>query len=174
MTTTLYWHHPSPLGRLLFTSDGEALTGIFMEDHKRGPAALPDWREDSTPFTETIRQLDAYFAGERTAFDVPLAPRGTPFQKRVWAALQEIPFGQTRSYAELAQAVGMPGAARAVGSANARNPLSIVVPCHRVVATSGALTGYAGGVERKQWLLAHERRPRGACPDTGWLPPPAS
>ena len=106
---------------------------------------------------EARDQLRAWFAGRRTTFDLPLRPRGTPFQLSVWRALGEIPYGETSSYRELAVAVGQPSAARAVGAANARNPLSIVVPCHRVIGARGELTGYAGGVERKRWLLEHER-----------------
>lgn len=108
-------------------------------------------------------QLAEYFAGERAEFDIPLAPRGTGFQRLVWAALEQIPFGETRSYGELAAGLGRPSASRAVGAANGKNPISILVPCHRVIAGSGALTGYAGGLAAKRWLLAHEARmPRSA------------
>ena len=108
-------------------------------------------------------QLAAYFAGERTAFDLPLAPEGTAFQRRVWAQLATIPFGTTQSYGEVATALGMPTGARAVGAANGMNPISIIVPCHRVIASSGALTGYAGGTAAKQWLLDHELAALRAC-----------
>jgi methylated-DNA-[protein]-cysteine S-methyltransferase len=116
----------------------------------------PSRSEDPAAFASVVRQLDEYFAGARTAFDLPLAPRGTPFQRRVWEELARIPFGATVTYGELAARVGHPGAARAVGAAVARNPISIVVPCHRVVGADGTLTGYAGGVARKAYLLAHE------------------
>ena len=155
---TLYDHCDSPLGRLLLTSDGEALTGLYMEGHRGGPEPGPAWRRDAAPFAAVRAQLAAYFAGERRAFDLPLRAEGTAFQRRVWAALSEIPYGQTTSYAALAHRLGNPGAVRAVGAANARNPLSIVVPCHRVVGAGGALTGYGGGVERKRALLQLEAR----------------
>ncbi len=104
------------------------------------------------------RELAAYFAGRLRRFTIPLAPEGTPFQRAVWAALATIPFGETRSYSDVARAVGRPRAVRAVGAANGRNPLALVLPCHRVIGASGALTGYAGGIDRKEWLLAHEQR----------------
>jgi methylated-DNA-[protein]-cysteine S-methyltransferase len=118
----------------------------------------PEWRRDDSAFTEACGQLDEYFAGERTEFDLPLNPAGTPFQRRVWDALKTIPYGEIRSYGEIAEQIGRPGAARAVGLANGRNPISIVVPCHRVIGASGALTGYGGGLERKQYLLDLETR----------------
>jgi methylated-DNA-[protein]-cysteine S-methyltransferase len=119
---------------------------------------------DPTPFTEVIRQLKEYFAAQRTDFDLPLRLAGTPFQRSVWAALREIPFGQTMSYGQLAQRIGRPAAVRAVGLANGRNPIGIIVPCHRVVGATGALTGYGGGLERKQYLLELERHALGAQP----------
>jgi methylated-DNA-[protein]-cysteine S-methyltransferase len=152
------WRHPSPIGELLLASEGEALTGLYLEERRPGPRGEAAWREDPGPFREVVAQLDAYFAGERTAFTLPLAPEGSAFQRAVWRALEGIPFGQTWSYRELAERVGRPGAARAVGSANARNPISIVVPCHRVIGSAGALTGYGGGLSRKRWLLDHEAR----------------
>lgn len=115
-----------------------------------------DWQE--TADLDAVRQLQEYFAGDRTEFDLTLDPSGTPFQKSVWGALLDIPFGQTRSYAELARAIGRPTASRAVGAANGRNPISIVVPCHRVIGADGSLTGYAGGLQRKQTLLTLEGR----------------
>lgn len=160
MKRTFYWNHPSPLGSLLLTSDGEALTGLFMEEHRRGPRRDEGWVEEAAPFAQARRQLDAYFAGRLCEFTLPLAPAGSPFQLGVWRVLREIPFGETWSYRKLAERVGIPGAARAVGSANARNPISIVVPCHRVIGSSGALTGYGGGLPRKEWLLAHEAKGR--------------
>src|SRR5262249_49799561 len=112
---------------------------------------------DPRPFTEVMRQLDEYFAGQRTDFDVPLTFAGTPFQQRVWAALREIPYGQTVTYGQLAERIDQPSAARAVGLANGRNPIGIIVPCHRVVGATGDLTGYGGGLHRKQYLLEFER-----------------
>ena len=142
----------SPVGELLLTSDGVALTGLYLKD-----TALPSGAvEDAARFAEVIAELAAYFAGELTAFTVPVAPRGTPFQERVWAALLSIPHGETISYGEQARRLGVPNASRAVGAANGRNPVSIVVPCHRVVGGNGALTGYGGGIERKKWLLDFE------------------
>ncbi|HEX6367435.1 MAG TPA: methylated-DNA--[protein]-cysteine S-methyltransferase [Longimicrobium sp.] len=155
----------SPIGLLLLTSDGEAITGLYMENHRAGPGIAPHWVRADEPFAAARAQLAAYFAGERTAFDLPLrAPGGTPFQRRVWDALQEIPFGETVSYSDLARSIGRPRAVRATGSANARNPISIFVPCHRVVGAGGALTGYGGGIDRKRALLELERRVRAANP----------
>lgn len=147
----------SPLGRLRLVADGDALAGVYL------PAqATPAATEGRAPVLAlATAQLAEYFAGERRDFSVPLAPRGTDFQRRVWHALTAIPFGETRSYGELARALGMPTGSRAVGSANGRNPISILVPCHRVIAGTGALTGYAGGLDAKRWLLAHESRGAG-------------
>jgi methylated-DNA-[protein]-cysteine S-methyltransferase len=146
----------SPLGKLLLTSDGRSLTGLYLKDQKYFPAIAPDWQESVAPFEQVQQQLHQYFAYQRRTFELPLNPQGTAFQQQVWQQLQHIPFGQTISYGTLAQLIGQPNAARAVGAANGRNPISIIVPCHRVVATSGKLTGYAGGLDRKQWLLKHE------------------
>lgn len=150
----------SPIGDLLLTSDGEALTGVYLGEHRGGPRPQAHWTRDERRLEGAAAQLAAYFAGERTEFELPLAPRGTPFQLRVWQALREIPYGETISYAELARRVGQPGAVRAVGAANGRNPISIVVPCHRVIGADGSLTGYGGGVERKRALLELEARVR--------------
>lgn len=158
MNPTLFFTMQSPVGDLLLTSDGRALTGVYMEKHKRGPAIGPGWRESRECFASARAQLDEYFAGNRVRFDLELAPHGTPFQRATWEALRGIPFGATETYGALAARLGAPKASRSVGAANARNPLSIIVPCHRVVGASGALTGYAGGVERKRWLLEHESR----------------
>jgi len=146
----------SPLGPLRLVAAGGALSGLYLPAHRRMPVmAGGDGR--GHPVLERARQeLTEYFAGERLAFDLPLSLAGTPFQRAVWAALCRIPPGETRSYGQLAAELG--GGARAVGSANARNPVSIVVPCHRVVGANGRLTGYAGGEAAKAWLLAHERR----------------
>jgi methylated-DNA-[protein]-cysteine S-methyltransferase len=155
---TLHARIASPLGELVVTSDGEALTSVRFEQHAHGAPLSPHSRRDehAAPLAEAQRQLAAYFAGELRAFALPLAPRGSEFQQKVWAALTEIPFGAATTYAALARRLAAPSHARAVGHANGRNPLSIFVPCHRVVGSSGALTGYAGGIERKQWLLRHE------------------
>lgn len=145
---------PSPLGVLRLVARDEELAGVYLPA-QQAPAAEPA----RTPLLEqTARQLAQYFAGERRVFDLPLAPRGSGFQERVWRALAAIPFGETRSYAALAASIGRPAASRAVGTANARNPIAIIVPCHRVIAASGQLTGYAGGLPAKRWLLDHEQR----------------
>ena len=148
----------SPLGSLLITSDGEALTSVRFEQHAHMPPLSAGSRRDdrAAPLAEATRQLAAYFAGELRAFALPLAPRGSEFQGKVWEALGEIPFGKTSTYGALARRLGAPNHSRAVGHANARNPLAILAPCHRVVGANGALTGYAGGVWRKHWLLEHE------------------
>ena len=153
----------SPIGALTIVSSDGALVAILMDGHHRPPVPESAWGErvdDALP--EATRQLAEYFAGRRRAFDLPLAPSGTDFQRQVWAALAEIPYGETRSYGQIAAAIGRPGASRAVGMANGRNPVSVVVPCHRVVGASGSLTGYAGGPERKQFLLDLERGNDGA------------
>jgi methylated-DNA-[protein]-cysteine S-methyltransferase len=147
----------SPIGRLLLTSDGSALTGLYMEPSRKSQST-EGWTEaaGSAPLAAAERQLREYFAGTRREFDLPLRWQGTVFQSRVWRELTVIPFGQTWSYGQLAKRIGKPGASRAVGLANGQNPISIVVPCHRVIGADGSLTGYGGGLERKQWLLAHE------------------
>jgi methylated-DNA-[protein]-cysteine S-methyltransferase len=150
---------PSPLGDLVLCGDGEALTAVCLPTHTHRPAVDPAAVDDAGPFREAIAQLEAYFAGEGTAFDLPLAPRGTPFQLEVWAALRTIPHGTTTSYGALAEQIGRPKAVRAVGLANGRNPLPIIVPCHRVVGADGSLTGYGGGLEAKRLLLDLESRP---------------
>lgn len=147
----------SPIGPLRAVSDGEALIGLYMPDHRREPAPVTDG--DDAVLRETERQLAAYFSGESQGFDLPLRPKGTPFQVRVWEELRKIPHGESISYAELARRVGQPSAVRAVASANARNPVSIVVPCHRVIGANGKLTGYAGGLDAKRFLLELEREP---------------
>ena len=150
----------SPLGPLLLMSDGTSLSGLHTDSDKHRPAVQSDWiRDDSVaPFAQTIAQLRAYFAGELTEFELPLAPQGTEFQLTVWRELRNIPYGETISYAELARRIGRPTAARAVGHSNARNPISIIVPCHRVIGADHSLTGYAGGLDRKRMLLEHEAR----------------
>jgi methylated-DNA-[protein]-cysteine S-methyltransferase len=155
MTATLYDIVGSPIGELLLAGDGESLTRLdFDPSHVR-----PGWRREPAAFAEVEDQLDAYFAGELRTFDLALAPAGTPFQRQVWDALTTIPYGETTSYGELAEAIGRPGSARAVGAANGRNPIAIVVPCHRVIGADRTLTGYAGGLDAKRTLLTLEGVP---------------
>jgi methylated-DNA-[protein]-cysteine S-methyltransferase len=158
MSTIYFTDYESPIQRLRLVGDGRSLLAIYMLSEKHQEIDSSQWIEkaDVEPFLAAREQLSAYFAGELNQFDLPLGRSGTEFQLRVWAALCEIPYGTTISYGELAQRIGQPKASRAVGLANGRNPLSIVVPCHRVVGANGKLTGYGGGVERKQWLLNHE------------------
>ncbi len=157
MRTNVFYHQvPSPIGNLLLVSDGDALTGLFMSDHKGGPAPEPAWRRDEGPFAQVCEQLTEYFDGNLQQFGMRLAPAGTEFQKKVWQELCRIPFGASISYGELARRIGQPTASRAVGAANGQNPISIIVPCHRVIGANGTLTGYGGGIERKKWLLEHE------------------
>ena len=148
----------TPIGVLLLAGDASGLhrIGFSTDGAAQSPAA--EWEENDDFFCEATRQLAAYFAGELSTFDLPLAPQGTPFQLQVWRALQDIPYGQTLSYGELAQKIGTPNASRAVGAANGQNPLPIVIPCHRVVGSNGRLAGYAGGLETKKALLSLELR----------------
>lgn len=155
--TACYTLMESPLGRLLLGGDGRALTLINFQAGRGAMAPHAEWREEAASFAEAVRQLTAYFAGELTAFDLPLAPRGTPFQQKVWRALRDIPYGRTRSYGELADGLGLKNGARAVGAANGRNPLPVIVPCHRVIGSDGSLTGFYGGLELKEALLALEQ-----------------
>ena len=158
--TTYFTNFNSPIGDLLLTGNGETLTGVWMQDAKYPERPGPQAREDASVFKTARQQLDAYFAGELTDFDLPLSLAGTEFQQRVWKKLCEIPYGKTWSYAQLAGKIGNPKASRAVGLANGRNPIPIIVPCHRVIGANGTLTGYGGGLPRKHWLLAHEQRHR--------------
>ena len=153
----------SPVGPLTLVALDGKLSGLYMNLQQHRPPEATFGEPDPTPFTEVIRQLDEYFSGQRTEFDLPMNLVGTPFQRTVWAALREIPYGETWSYGQLAERIGRPGAARAVGLANGRNPIGIIVPCHRVVGASGDLTGYGGGLERKQHLLDFERRQHGSA-----------
>lgn len=161
MTKIHVREHDSPLGVLVLESDGRALVRIRLPEEEWRPDPREDRRPDPDPgrgpLAAAVRQLDAYFAGELREFDLPLAPRGTDFQRRVWRELPRIPHGATVTYAELARSVGRPTAWRAVGAANGRNPLPIVLPCHRVVGSDGRLTGYAGGLDAKRFLLDLER-----------------
>jgi len=156
MTVMFYTYMDSPVGRLLLAGDDEALHYVSFSSETRPVTPRPGWQQSDTPFTEARRQLDAYFAGELRAFDLPVHLTGTAFQKRVWQLLRNIPFGQTRSYGDLARGLGTPGASRAVGAANGANPLPIILPCHRVIGANGSLTGFGGGLPIKRYLLAHE------------------
>ncbi|MEV6231051.1 methylated-DNA--[protein]-cysteine S-methyltransferase [Saccharopolyspora shandongensis] len=148
----------SPVGQLTLVAIDGALTGLYMEDQRHRPPEETFGEPDATPFGPVIEQLAEYFAGKRSEFDLAMAPSGTPFQRTVWTALCEIPYGETISYGELAERIGKPSASRAVGLANGKNPIGIIVPCHRVVGSNGDLTGYGGGLGRKQHLLDFERR----------------
>ena len=156
--TECYAFMPSPLGELLLGSNGEALTLINFQRGDGAMAPRPAWRKARQPFADAKRQLRAYFAGELTAFELALAPRGTPFQIMVWAALRGIPYGETRTYGQLARQLDMPTGSRAVGAANGRNPVPVVVPCHRVIGADGALTGFYGGLRLKHALLELEQQ----------------
>jgi methylated-DNA-[protein]-cysteine S-methyltransferase len=149
----LYTTFASPLGTLLAVGDGRALTRLDMQDAPRPTAIGPRWRRDDDAFADARHQLEQYFAGTRREFELELEPRGNDFELRVWRSLLEIPYGETASYGEIARRVGSPDAARAVGVANARNPIAVIVPCHRVIGADGTLTGYGGGLERKRLLL---------------------
>jgi methylated-DNA-[protein]-cysteine S-methyltransferase len=168
--TTFHCLHDSPIGPLLLMSDGECLTGLHTQNDKYKPAIRPDWIGDARarPFDRVRAEVDEYFAGRRREFTLPLNPQGTDFQCRVWEQLCAIPFGETISYGELARRIGNRNASRAVGLANSRNPISIVVPCHRVIGADNSLTGYAGGLDRKRALLEHEASRVAARP--GQLP----
>jgi methylated-DNA-[protein]-cysteine S-methyltransferase len=152
----LYTTLESPIGELLLLGDGRALHGLYMQDGRKPRQIARSWREHAAAFATVIAQLREYFAGQRVTFELPLVMRGTAFEQGVWRALQEIPHGQTVSYGEMARRIGQPAAARAVGLANARNPISVIVPCHRVIGADGRLTGYGGGLERKRMLLELE------------------
>ncbi len=154
-----YTRYDSPLDSLLLVANDEALTGVYFADGRSQSIIGGDWKEQPAhPVLQSAkRQLDEYFAGRRKTFDLPLAPNGTLFQHRVWQALRAIPYGETQSYADIARRIGNPKAVRAVGAANGANPLSIVVPCHRVIGADGSLTGYGGGLPRKRKLLALEQ-----------------
>ena len=158
MNPTRYLRFTTTLGPMYATCDEGAVSGIYFEGGRHAPAVQAGWIEDANApeLAACARQLREYCAGRRRDFDLALAPRGTAFQRRVWEAIARIPFGATLSYGELAARAGAPGAARAAGAATGRNPLSIVVPCHRVVGSGGDLTGYAGGTERKRRLLELE------------------
>ena len=152
----LYTTFESPLGELLALGDGRRLHGLYMQEGRTTIAVAPDWQEAEEPFADVRDQLADYWAGRRVGFDLPLEMTGSPFQRRVWRALQDIPYGETTSYGELARRIGVPSASRAVGVANGHNPICVIVPCHRVIGADGSLTGFGGGLERKRLLLELE------------------
>jgi methylated-DNA-[protein]-cysteine S-methyltransferase len=156
-----YCYVDSPIGRLMLTSDGEALTGLYMGAPSKQPTLGADWVEKPTAgaLPAAARQLKEYFTGKRKNFELPLKLEGTEFQKRVWGQLTKIPFGETWRYGQLAKRLDNPNGSRAVGLANGRNPIAVIVPCHRVIGADGSMTGFGGGIPRKQWLLAHEGLP---------------
>lgn len=156
---TYHTHMDSPIGKLLLVADDKALLSIAFAGH--APKADSQDRPSHPILQSARRQLDEYFAGRRTRFELPLAPAGTPFQKSVWKALRGIPYGKTCSYGDIARKIGNPKAVRAVGLANGANPIPLVIPCHRVIGSNGTLTGYGGGLDRKRKLLALEGRTRG-------------
>jgi len=147
---------PSPLGEMTLQANDEGILGIWFTTQTTRPDDLGQENANHAVLSLALTQLDEYFTGKRTQFDLPIAAKGTAFQMQVWQALTTIPYGETWSYQELANAIGNPKAVRAVGLANGKNPVSIVVPCHRVIGKNGKLTGYAGGIERKRWLLERE------------------
>lgn len=155
-STVTYRSAASWLGDVLIVGGGAGVSGLYLSSQRWAPTIGPGWRRDDHAFGDVVEQLREYLGGERRTFSVTLDLHGTPFQREVWDQLQAIPYGQTRSYAQLAAALGRPRAFRAVGLANGRNPVSVIVPCHRVIGSGGALTGYGGGLERKRALLALE------------------
>ena len=146
----------TPIGLLKIAVDAMGLRYVMFEQNKFQPPSPGDWRRDSSPTREAREQLQQYFSGDRKEFDLKMSLAGTAFQQQTWRSLAFIPFGRTWSYAELAKRVGSPKAVRAVGAANGRNPIPIILPCHRVIGSNGALTGFGGGLPVKKWLLEHE------------------
>lgn len=157
MSPLIYTTVHSPIGQLLLLSDGEALRGLYMQEGRKPATINPSWVCSTEPFADVTEQLNEYFAARRTVFDIPLALEGAPFEREVWHALEEIPYGETVSYGQIARRLNQPSAARAVGLANGRNPIAVIVPCHRVIGADGTLTGYGGGLERKRLLLELEQ-----------------
>lgn len=157
MSERFYTHLDSPVGRLLLVGDGHALHRIGFPAGRAAMTPESDWLRRNGVFQEVISQLNAWFGGELHQFDLPVAPKGTPFQLRVWKALQGIPYGETRSYGEIARQIGKPTASRAVGAANGLNPIPIIIPCHRVIGSSGQLVGFGGGLPTKERLLVLEQ-----------------
>ena len=163
-----YSHYESPVGRLLLVGDGENIHRIEFPTNCRPVNLDASWEHNEVVFGTLTKELDAYFNGSLQVFSVQVAPTGSAFQHKVWNALQQIAYGQTCTYADIAKLIGKPTASRAVGSANGRNPVSIIIPCHRVIGTNGALTGYAGGISAKQWLLSHEAGEQSLFPFDEW------
>jgi methylated-DNA-[protein]-cysteine S-methyltransferase len=159
---------PTPIGNLVAWGEERRLLGLDFADARTARRVETSWQRDDSAFRQVAEQLDAYFAGELMRFDVALDTRGTPFQRRVWDALQAVPYGTTTTYGALAALIGEPRAIRAVGAANGRNPISVIVPCHRLVGADGSLTGYGGGLDRKRWLLEHERGASAANAEPGF------
>jgi methylated-DNA-[protein]-cysteine S-methyltransferase len=149
---------PSPVGRLTLVGEGDDLVGLYFDSDPSAARAQSGSVRDDGRLKPALAQLREYFAGQRTDFDLALAPAGTAFQTSVWRALQRIPFGETASYGEIARAIGRPAASRAIGGANHRNPIAIIIPCHRVIGADGSMTGYGGGLDRKRILLDLEAR----------------
>jgi len=158
MSETVFRTLDSPVGTITVAGDGSVVAHLRMTGQTHAPAGQEAWRHEPTAFVDAVDQLHAYFDGELTEFDLPLQMEGTAFQRQVWDALLDIPYGETTSYGEIARRVGKPGAARAVGLANGQNPVAIIVPCHRVIGADGSLTGYGGGLDRKVTLLQLERK----------------
>jgi methylated-DNA-[protein]-cysteine S-methyltransferase len=158
MKSVAFTRMESPIGTLTLAADKSGLRRINFPHNGRPAPSNPDWQEDSSAFSEVLRQLRAYFSGELETFNLPLAPEGTSFQQRVWKELCNIPYGETISYGELARRIRNPNASRAVGLANGSNPIPIIIPCHRVIGSNGKLTGYGGGLPIKEKLLALEKR----------------
>jgi len=156
-----YSYVESPLCDLLVTRGDDGLTGLCLPTGRYRQRVGDEWARDDDAFDDIRRELDEYFAGTLQDFTVPLSPRGSTFQKQVWQALSEIPYGETTSYGKVAASIGHPDGARAVGVANGQNPIPIIVPCHRVIGADGSLTGYGGGLDAKRWLLDHEARHAG-------------
>ncbi len=157
-SSQVYWSYmDSPIGNLLLAGDARALHYLGFPEGSMAREPEPGWLRRNSVFEPAKRQLDAYFQGRLTAFDLPLAPRGSDFQQAVWQAMLAIPYGETRSYSELAAAVGSPSASRAVGSAAGRNPIPVIIPCHRIIGSDGAMVGFGGGIKTKKYLLALEQ-----------------
>lgn len=161
MTQVYYDQMPSPIGPLFLVADDEGLREVRLELDRCLQTPLDSWLHSPQKLAEVRRQLEAYFAGQRQTFDLPLKPLGTAFQQCVWQALTTIPYAATTSYGRISQQIQRPKASRAVGAANGRNPIPIIIPCHRVIGSNGTLTGFSGGLAAKQWLLEHELKCQG-------------
>lgn len=166
-----YTQYDSPIGQLLLVGDGENIHKILFPKDRRPTEPDEAWNQNDSAFTPLIEQLNAYFEGTLKQFSVSLAPNGTEFQRKVWDALLNIDYGATCSYKDIAGIIGKPGASRAVGAANGANPIPIVIPCHRIIGTNGTLTGFAGGLLTKSWLLSHEAGEPSLFPFDEWLTP---